>query len=202
MSQGTKSGPMIGHSARLPYDNCAYPDRLQESTDPLKYRLNEDYVTHCNRCLNYNGAGPRSTTCGFGVSTIKNTGRAPFNDLVDVDSITSNRNVKISKCKRGKVNPVNLTKNKLHDYEICSNYTHPEFTKLSHPPSNYRDMSVNRFYNLHHDPQENIFWDMRHNTRLEAKDNWIPEIPEQWEESVTPKEYKGRPMKCGLTCNY
>lgn len=200
MSYATNSGPMIGHSSRLPYDNCAYPDQLKESTDPLSYRLNENYIHNCNRCLNTNGAGPRTSGMGFGDSTLKKVGPAPFNDLIDVDSITSNRNVKISKCKRGKINPINLTKRKMHDYDLCGNYTHPEFTKLSHPPSNYRDISVNRFFNLHHDPQENIFYDMRHNSRLEAKDNWVPDIPEQWEEKSSPIEYKGRPTKCGLTC--
>jgi hypothetical protein len=196
-----KSGPMIGHSSRLPYDRCAYPDKLQESTDPVSYRLNKDYIHNCNRCLNSNGAGPRTTTLGFGDSTVYNVGHAPANDLVDVDSICRNLNVKTSKCKRGHINPVNLTKVKSENYSLCGNYTHPEFTRLSHPPSNYRDMSVNRFYNLHHDPQETIFWDMQHNTRLEAKDNWIVEIPEMWEERVSPAEYKGKPVKCGMTCD-
>jgi hypothetical protein len=53
---------------------------------------------------------------------------------------------------------------------------------------------------LHHDPQETIFWDMRHNTKLEAKDNYRPEIPTQWEDLASPLEYKGKPVKCGLTC--
>jgi hypothetical protein len=195
-----KSGPMIGHSSRLPYDNCAYPDRLQESTDPVSYRLNKNYIHNCDRCLNSNGAGPRSTGMGFGNSTLHDVGHAPFNDLIDVDSVCRNLNVKISKCKKGKINPINLTKQKHLDHNICGNYTHPEYSRLSYPSSNYRDISVNRFYNLHHDPQETIFWDMRHNTRLEAKDNWVPDIPEQWEEKASPLEYKGKPVKCGLTC--
>jgi hypothetical protein len=195
-----KSGPMIGHSSRLPYDNCAYPDKLQQSTDPVSYRLNKNYIHNCNRCLNSNGAGPRATTMGFGDSTIFNVGHAPFNDLIDVDSVCRNLNVKTSKCKRGHLNPVNLTKQKHLDNNICGNYTHPEYSRLSYPSSNYRDISVNRFYNLHHDPQETIFWDMRHNTKLEATDNWVPEIPTQWEDLGSPLEYKGKPVKCGLNC--
>ncbi len=195
-----KSGPMIGHSSRPRYDNCAYPDKLKESTDPVNYRLNKDYIHNCNRCLNSNGAGPRTTGMGFGDSTVFNVGHAPANDLVDVDSICRNLNVKISKCKRGKLNPVNLTKYKNTDYNLCGNYTHPEYTKLSYPSSNYRDMSVNRFYNLHHDPQEVIFYDMQHNTRLEAKDNYVVSLPEFWSDKASPVEYKGKPVKCGLTC--
>jgi len=196
-----KAGPMIGHSSRLPYDGCAYPDRLMESTDPLSYRLNKNYIHNCNRCLNNNGAGPRSQTLGFGDSTIFEVGHAPANDLVDVDSITKNLNVKTSKCKRGHINPVNLTKMKHQDHDLCGNYNHPEFSRLSYPASNYRDVSVNRFFNLHHDPQETIFYDMRHNTRLEAKDNFVFKIDKSWQERASPKEYKGKPVKCGLTCN-
>ena len=195
-----KSGPMIGHYSRGRYDNCAYPDYLKESTDPVSYRLNKNYIHNCNRCLSNNGAGPRTTTMGFGNSTINKVGHSPFNDLVDVDSVCKNLNVKISKCKRGKINPVNLTQHKFNDYESCDNYLNPEYTKLSYPPSNYRDMSINRFYNLHHDPQISIFWDNQHNTRLEAKDNWLPDIPEYWGDKTLPNEYKGKPMTCTPNC--
>jgi hypothetical protein len=191
----------IGHSSRLPYDNCAYPDRLKESTDPLLYRLSVNQIHNCNRCLNHNGAGPRTTGKGFGVSTLEGeAGYAPANDLVDVESVMSNRNVRTSKCKRGKLNPVNLTTRKAHNYDLCNNYTHPEFSKLSHPPSNYRDVAVNRFYNPLHDPQENIFYSFAHNSRLEAKDNYHPDLPEFWEDTVHPVEYKGPQQKCGISC--
>ncbi len=190
----------IGHSSRLPYDKCAYPDRLKESTDPLSYRLNVNYIHNCNRCLNHNGAGPRATRNGFGDSTLGETGYAPMEDLVDVDSVMTNRNVKTSKCKKGHINPVNLTTKKGYDYNLCGNFTHPEFSRLSYPSSNYRDISVNRFYNLIHDPQEVVFYDFQHNTRLEAKDNWRPDLPDMWENSVAPKEYKGQKQKCGMTC--
>jgi hypothetical protein len=195
-----KSGPMIGHSSRLPYDNCAYPDQLQESTEPLSYRLNKNYIHNCNRCLNYNGAGPRTQGLGFGNSTIDAVGHAPFNDLIDVDSVCRNLNVKTSKCKRGHINPVNLTNKKHVDYIGCGNYTHPEFSRLSYPASNYRDISVNRFFNLHHDPQENLFWDMRVNTKLEAKDNYWPTDLGSWGDLSSPQEYKGKPPRCNVNC--
>lgn len=188
MTHIVKSGPNIGHWSRLDYDNCAYPDRLMESTDPLSYRLNKDYIHNCNRCLNTNGAGPRASTMGFGDSTLLDVGFAPANDLVDVDTVCKNINVKTSKCKKGKINPINLTKSKNKDYAICGNVLDPEFSRLSHPSSNYRDMSLNRFYNLHHNPQETIYYDISHNTRLEAKDNYVPDIPVFWKDNVMPRE--------------
>lgn len=188
----------IGHSSRLSYDKCAYPDKLQESVSPLKFKLDQNYIHNCNRCLSANGAGPRSS---FGDSTVTGkAGPAVANDLVDVESVMSNRNVKTSKCKRGHLNPINLTIRKAYNYDICGNYTHPQSTKLTSPPSNYRDISVNRFYNLLHDPQENIFYDFAHNSRLEAKDNWHPDIPQLWDDAVAPIEYQGPRQKCGVVC--
>ena len=190
----------IGYSTRLPYDNCAYPDKLLESTGPLNYRLNINQIHNCKRCLNHNGAGPRSTVYGFGDSTLKKTGYAVQNDLIDVDSIMSNRNVKASKCKRGHVNPINLTTGKPFNYNTCDSYLHPEYSRLSQPASGYKGLPTNRFFNLLNDPQANIFQDFQKNTRLEAKDNWNPEIPLLWNNNVLPVEYKGKPQKCGMTC--
>jgi len=163
----------IGYSTRLPYDNCAYPDKLLESTGPLNYRLNINQIHNCKRCLNHNGAGPRSTVY---------------------------RNVKASKCKRGHVNPINLTTGKPFNYNTCDSYLHPEYSRLSQPASGYKGLPTNRFYNLLNDPQANIFQDFQKNTRLEAKDNWNPEIPLLWNNNVLPVEYKGKPQKCGMTC--
>ena len=100
----------IGHSSRLPYDDCAYPDKLLESTSPLNYRINTDQIYNCNKCLST--FGPRSGYMGHGVSTAVDTKYAEAQDLIDLDSIMSNRNVRTSKCKKGKVNPVDLQKYK------------------------------------------------------------------------------------------
>lgn len=191
MTHNISNGPSIGHSSRLPYDNCAYPDKLSESTSPINYQLNKDYIHNCNRCLNSNGAGPRATTMGFGDGTLFTVGQTPANDLVDVDSICKNLNVKSSRCKKGKYNSVNLATKKQQNYNICTNFTNPEFSRLSYPASNYRDVSVNRFYNLHQNPQEPIFWDTARNSRLESKDNWFPDLPDLWEDYSVPKCYNG-----------
>lgn len=187
----------IGWSSRLAYDNCYLPDRIHESTGPLSYQLNQNYIHNCRRCLNNNGAGPRS---GFGDSTIKRVGPAPKQDLTDVDSILSNRNVKTSKCKRGHLNPINLTTREPFHYPTCDNYTHPQASRLTSPPSNLRGAAINRFYNLLHDPQANIFYPFEHNSRLEAKDNYQPELPELWDDRVEPVEYKGPRTRCGVVC--
>jgi hypothetical protein len=171
--------------------------------DPLSYQLNVDRIHNCGRCLHAGGAGPRMSYMGFGNSTLTNGKYALFNDNIDVESILSNRNVKTSKCKTGHLNPVNLTQKKSVDYSSCSNIIDPEFSRLSAPSSNYRNMATNRFYNLLHNPQENIFYDFSRNTQLEAKDNWVPELPVPMADKALPVEFigSGKPKSCGFTCN-
>jgi len=184
-----KAGPLVGNFSRGKYDDCYYPDYIQEATDPVSYRVNPNYIHNCNRCLDAGGSSPRSTTIGFGVSTVNNVSIAPFNDLIDVDSVCKNLNVKTSRCRRGKINPVNLAQHKFYDYNVCGKGQ--EHSRLSYPASNYRDMSTNRFYDLPQDPQANLFWDNSHNTRLEAKDNWKVKIPKLWEDRVSVREVMG-----------
>lgn len=187
----------IGHSSRLPYDECAYPDKLRESTSSGNYKLSTDQIYNCDRCLST--LGPRSSYMGHGVSRAVNTKYAESQDLIDLDSIMSNRNVKTSKCKRGKVNHADLSKYELSHAKMCGNALDSEYTKLSHPPSNYRDMNINRFYNLIHDPQEPIFWDFASNTRLEAKDNHRPQMPQIWPDLAGPQPQPKSPCKVQCT---
>lgn len=175
----------IGHSSRLSYDTDAYPDRLTENNDVFNYVMNKDKIYNGERCLST--FGPRSGHMGHGVSTSRDVGYAPAQDLIDFDSIASNRNVAFSRTKRGGVNPVDLTKLNLYHSNICGNKLNPENTRLSHPASNYRDVGIHRFYDPIHDPQENIFWNFSVNTRLEAKDNFKAVFPQIWPELAGPK---------------
>lgn len=189
----------IGHSSRLLYDDNVYPDKLVESQSPLTYRMNVNQIRNCNRCLST--LGPRSR---FGVSTLGDLKSAESQDLADLESIFTNRNVKTSKSKLGHVNPVNPLDNQqnLSNNKFCGNAINPEHSRLSYPAQNYRNMSVNRFYNLIHDPQENLFWNFSINTKLEAKDNFKPNIPNVWPELAGPKEDKNGFKPCvGAECN-
>ena len=97
--------------------------------------------------------------------------------LVDVESVLSNRNVRTSKCKDGNVNTVRPQNVKTINPRVCENDAFPRNSRLSHPAYNYKEMPMNRFYNLHRNPQANIFYDFAKNTVLEAKDNYIYPVP-------------------------
>lgn len=190
----------IGQFTRLPYDNCAYPDRLKESTDPIHYVLSTDRIYNCNRCLTT--LGPRSSRMGHGVSTLSNNeyAEAQAESMVDLESVLTNRNVKESKCKKGKVNPINPLKFQLNNSNICTNKLNPESSRLMYSGTN-RDVSINRFYNTIHNAQDNIFWDFAINSSLEEKDNYNPVISRPWPNLVNPTEDRSKPQTCVTKCN-
>jgi len=183
---------LIGHSSRLGYDNCYYPDRLSESTSPMAYRLSENNMYNCKHCLPNYGPYGMSKSPAISRIPVKNArGVAVSQDLADLESILTNRNVKESKCKNGKVNPINVTKFSLQHGTKCSRFLDPTYSRLDYPVANYRDLATNRFYNLPKDPQVPIFWDFSINTKLEEKDNFTPKLPKMWSaKGVLPHEYK------------
>jgi len=164
-----------GHFSNPKYDKCAYPEDLYESTAPYAYIMNSDRIHNCNGCLTT--FGPRGSFLGAGVSSPTGDVIAAAQQNVDIDSIMSNRNVPLSKCKKGKVNPINVTRIKTKNLPVCNDYLDAQQTRMTDPAMFYRGVAINRFYDLNKDPQANIFYDWSVNTSLEAKDNFIPDLP-------------------------
>ena len=189
----------IGHSSRGSYDCCAYEDKLKESVSPLAYKLNANQIHNCDQCLST--LGPRSSYFGQGVSTSVGHPVATSQALVDVESVLSNRNLKKTKCRRDEVNHVDVNKFKLEHLRICNDYLNPLSSRLSYPAANYREMATNRFYNLNQNPQANIFWDFASNTTLEAKDNFMEDLPRPRRDNSLPTEIKGANKECKIACN-
>jgi len=192
----------IGHSSRLIYDECAYQDRTKERTDPLLYRVNPNQIHNCNQCLST--LGPRSSYMGQGVSTTSGHQVATAQREVDVESILTNRNLPTSKCKNGEINPIDVTQYGLKNLPTCTSYLDPMATHLSYPPFNYREMPVDRFFNLPQNPQEPIFWDFATNTRNDAKDNFVYHpVGLQKFDPTHPQELQGKnipPTSCLHEC--
>ena len=188
-------GIFYGHSAKLSYDKCAYADRLQESVSPILYKLDPNQINSCSACLSV--MGPRGGHNSYGDSTTVGHTTAPAQDLVDVESILSNRNVLASKCKDGKVNDIDVTKFQLQHARICNDFLDPLATHLTNPPANYRGMSINRFEDLPTLAQSNIFVPFAVNTSLESKDNYFERLPRivHFDPSL-PQELKGSNKPC------
>lgn len=164
-----------GHFSKQKYDKCAYPDDLYDSTSPYKYVMNSDKIYNCNGCLTT--FGPRGNLMGAGVSSQTGNVIAASQQNIDVDSVMSNRNVHLSRCKKGKLNPVNITKIKTKHLPVCNDYLDAQHSRMTDSAMFYRGSAVNRFHDLNKDPQANIFYDWAINTSLDASDNFIPDIP-------------------------
>lgn len=167
----------VGHFSRLGYDAVAIRDSVQESTAPLFYRMNSNFNDNCNACLSTFGPRPSGGANSFGVSTVPTSAHAPAQQLTDIESILTNRNVISSKSKDGQVNDIDVSKFKLQHARTCNDFLDPISTHLTDPASNYRGMAINRFFNLPKDPQANIFYDWSVNTKLEAIDNYQVRVP-------------------------
>jgi hypothetical protein len=165
-----------GHFSNPKYDKCAYPEDLYESTAPYAYVMNPDRIHNCKGCLTT--FGPRGGFLGAGVSTPTGDTIAAAQQNVDIDSVMTNRNVPLSKCKRGKVNPVDVTRIKTVNLPECNDYLDGQHSRMYDPPMFYRGAPINRFYDLNKDPQANIYYDWAINTSLEARDNFVPDLPE------------------------
>jgi hypothetical protein len=164
-----------GYSSSPKYDKCFYPEDLYDSTAPYAYVMNTDRIHNCNGCLTT--FGPRSSYYGAGVSSPTGDVIAAAQQNVDIDSVMSNRNVPLSRCKRGKVNPVDVSKIRTQKAPVCNDYLDGQHSKMYDPAMFYRGVPINRFYDLNKDPQANIFYDWAVNTSLEMKDNYVPDLP-------------------------
>lgn len=180
----------VGHFSKPRYDKCAYPEDLYESTAPYSYVMSPDRIHNCKGCLTT--FGPRGGFLGAGVSSPTGDVVAASQQNVDVDSVMTNRNVPLSKCKRGKVNPVDITKIKTVNLPECNDYLDGQHSRMTDPTMFYRGAPINRFYDLNKDPQANIFYDWAVNTSLEARDNFVPDLPELYTEVDMVPEEGGR----------
>lgn len=161
----------IGYSSRLGYDTCAYADRLTESVSPMDYYLDVNRIYNCDGC--FSSLGPRASSLpgsAYKYST------ATSQSLVDVESVLSNRNMKLSKCRNAEVNRINVNKLRLKNLENCNKFLDPVSSRLTYPVANYRDIAINRFYDVGRNPQNVIYWDNAINSSLELKDNYIEKL--------------------------
>lgn len=189
----------IGYSDRLDYDDDVYPDKLTESVSPGQYRLERYQMHNCNGCLST--LGPRSGYRGYGVSTTVGHRPDASQRLVDIESVLTNRNLKSSKGRSGRVNHIDVSRFKLQHPRVCDDRLNPEATHLSYPAYNYKELPTNRFFNLPRDPQAHIFWDFAANTSLEERDNFVPSMPIPMDvRSSLPVDDRGKIGSCGMTC--
>jgi hypothetical protein len=196
----SNSGFNFGISSNLVYDPEHMVDETIESTGPIQSTMDPNRIKNCSQCLSLNG--PRASHNGWGNSiVIDNPGVAPAQQLTDIESILHNLNVKNSRTKKGGVNPVDVFKFEKYDTTLCNRDLDPLDTLQTYPKQLYREMSINRFYDLNKNPQKNIYYSWTENSQLTARDNYetpYPYINNQ--DDTRPKSIKGKSKKCKTFC--
>ncbi len=195
----------VGYFSRLDYDNeQTYNDKVNQTTKPLNFVLDTNRIHNDNYCLSINGSGPRSSQMGYGVGIpIENkpaVSQAP--ELVNIESILTNRNMIRNKTTAYGANPIDVSTFAMANSRVCNNSLDSEASKLSYPPANYRDVGINRFYNLLRNPQEHIFYDFAENTHLTTIDNYHGDVHEYIDNTASLPSPVGTTSSIPITnCN-
>jgi hypothetical protein len=163
----------IGYSSKLLSDVGVIQEKTHESIMPCKYRLSTDNIYNKNGCLKLVGSyGSRGIS-----SSVNSKVVAPKQQLTDVSSYLSNRHLKHTSLKKGRINLGGVNKYPLYNDNVCASNGYTSNSRMTHPTSSYREIAVNRFYNPLRDPQRNLDPPRGINTANEAKDNWVPKLP-------------------------
>lgn len=181
-------------STRKIYDECSTDLYYKQSTDPLSYRLLPDYANNCQKC--YSDYGPRGQDMNVSVITNQN--------LIDVDSLLTNRSKVASDCRDGLVTDIKFDQYKKYNLPKCDRFMDRTDTRLTHPIHNYRGMTLDWFFEPrvgNRDEQCNIFWNFEENTRLTARDSYRPDIPLPLNPvNALPKEKIKKKKECFKYC--
>lgn len=164
---------IIGKSDNIMYDEDAYKIWKKQSIEPMDYML--AVYSHYNADECDAGVGLNHDYMGNNGATLTGPAVAKSQQLVDLDSIFSNRNVRLNKGETGNLNPINpISEYELIECQRCQTSIAPKYSRLSNPINNYRGMSINRFYDIGANPQVGterpfIYYT---NSTLQARDNF------------------------------
>lgn len=197
----TNSGFNFGQSSKLQYDPSFIRDDIDQSVAPIQSILDPNRVKNLSQCFNLNGPRPGHNGYSDNIAIPPEKSLVPAQDLTDIDSIMKNLNVKASRDKRGMVNNIDVFKFKTYDTKICDRGLDPLSSIATYPKQLYREMSINRFYDMNINPQANIYWDWAVNSQLEAKDNYDNPYPYFLDgDNSLPTAIPGKSQPCKTLC--
>lgn len=190
--------------SRLPYDKCAYSQKIKRSVTPGDYRLYSGFGENCKKCLPLNAP----INSNNGASSVRPLDSNNFGVVVNAESHLTNRNIPHSECNENSTDSKHKEM-KVHHKPLCAKAVATVDTRFTHPVDTYRGMSLTNFHmtpHLHVNPQNNVQCDSHRegfHTRVWVKDNY--QIPKQtkWDDGSSlppkPKEAPKQP-KCNVKC--
>lgn len=202
-----------GNFQRLAYDLGTYGKDIQQSTAPLKWILDPNYVHRCNPCR----PGESGYIGKFGVSydttkplvdtesELRNITRPLSNDpnYKYLPFCPNCGNKKMTCCENegldgypcggGVTSGCEQCQPKLFHFPVCG--IKHEYSRISNPVCTLKETGVNRFQPTYLDHQDPTRWENQGeigiNSRMVAKDNHVPCVPIMLsQEEALPKEKK------------
>jgi hypothetical protein len=156
---------MSGKFTRLKYDDCFFNSRVSQSVGGLYYNLYKGQMKNCGKCLPF---------IGTQIHGDRFDSKQP--NQVDIETAMWRASYPFG-CGRDKIHYLNIRQPLLDVYPTCSKFIDDMPTLLTHPKEHYRELEVDRFYDLHRDPAAFIHWDYPMNTQQQAKDNFKVRYP-------------------------
>ncbi len=156
---------MAGQFTRSKYDEPYFLARINQSVAPMHNRLYVGQKRNCNKCLPLTGSyyfGDRFDS--------KNPNQ------VNIETVLKRQNRPWGSA-RDRVHWINP---KMHNFDVptvCSKFNDQMPTLLTHPKEHFKEIVLDRFYDLQRDQSAFIFWDTAQNSRLNAKDNYKVKYP-------------------------
>jgi len=189
----------------LAYDPITYETDVRQSTDPLRYNLDPVYANPCGQLCRPDDIGYIGKV---GVSIDKK------NSLIDTESDLMLLNYRASRApqykyipsltnssdKTGYPGPVAggiqsevMDQDKYRDTSDKWNFPkcgklRSEYTRVSYPLCDLKEIGVNRFQPICLDPQDRSRWEhpseIGINYRMVVKDNWRPCVPRMIDQTL------------------
>lgn len=194
------SGPHFGIVTHPYFDSKYESHRTIRNDKHYGHKTSPHFIYNKSSCM------PTVGRIGatIGASLVVGDVIAPRLHLIDIENKLLNRDVGPSRTIGGGVSDLDVKKIKLNDVNPCGKFSNESFTRLTQPPILHREVAIDRFYDLLDDPQSHIYDSVARNTRLEARDNWFPQVDCPFPDSMQyPQQKRPNCRKTeGKICGY
>ena len=126
--------------SRLPYDKCAYAQKVKRSVEPGDYRLYMGYGENNSKCLPLNAP----INCNSCSSSVRRLDKSDFDLLVNAESHLTNRTIPHSDCNE-KSSDSKYKKLKVYHKPLCAETVATVDSRFTHPVDSYRGLSTTNF---------------------------------------------------------
>lgn len=213
----TESPKLAGNWQRLKYDYGNYGKSLQQSTSPLDWILDPNYVHRCNPCrptevgyiskfgVSYDSRNPLIDTESELFNITRKASNDPGQKYIPYCPNCGNKKITCGEneclegypCGGGVVSGCEQCQPQLFHFPSCG--ITRQYTRTSNPTGTLRETGQNRFQPTYLDHQHPTRWEIQGevgiNYRMVAKDNHVPCVPIPLDQTLALPRAKPLPVK-------